>query len=59
MDKIGDLSYRTFEIDEPHHHNQNLVGTLHKTSLLYSTEMKTAVKDVIEVAVSSQLIQGV
>ena len=32
-----------FQIDELHHHNQNLVGTLHATSLLWSTNMKTAV----------------
>ncbi|MCL2939598.1 MAG: hypothetical protein MGU50_25335 [Trichodesmium sp. MAG_R02] len=24
------LSYSAFQIDEPHRHNQNLVGTLHK-----------------------------
>jgi len=29
--------------DELHHHNQKLVGTLHATSLLWSTDMKTAV----------------
>ena len=28
--------------DELHHHNQKLVGTLHATSLLWSTDMKTA-----------------
>ena len=25
-----DITYRGFQIDELHHHNQNLVGTLHK-----------------------------
>ena len=35
--------YSGFQIDELHHHNQNLVGTLHATSLLWSTNMKTAV----------------
>ncbi|MDE5110022.1 MAG: hypothetical protein O4753_01630 [Trichodesmium sp. St7_bin2_1] len=38
--KIGFIS--GFKIDELHHHNQNLVGTLHATSLLWSTNMKTA-----------------
>ncbi|MDE5086918.1 MAG: hypothetical protein O4805_07065 [Trichodesmium sp. St16_bin2-tuft] len=38
-----------FEIDKPHRHNQNLVGTLHVgtlhvTSLLWSTKMKTSVR---------------
>ncbi|MCL2938351.1 MAG: hypothetical protein MGU50_18260 [Trichodesmium sp. MAG_R02] len=37
-------AYSGFQIDELHHHNQNLVGTLHATSLLGSTNMKTAVK---------------
>ena len=37
------VSYGGFQIDELHHHNQNLVGTLHATSLLWSTNMKTAV----------------
>ena len=32
-----------FQIDELHRHNQNLVGTLHARSLLWSTDMKTAV----------------
>ncbi|MDE5124455.1 MAG: hypothetical protein O4965_32295 [Trichodesmium sp. St19_bin1] len=35
--------YSTFEFDKPHRHNQNLVGTFHGTSLLWSTNMKTAV----------------
>ena len=34
----------TAQIDELHPHNQNPVGTFHGTSLLWSTEMKTAVK---------------
>ena len=37
------LAYSAFQIDELHRHNQNLVGTLHATSLLWSTDMKTAV----------------
>ncbi|MCL2938719.1 MAG: hypothetical protein MGU50_20340 [Trichodesmium sp. MAG_R02] len=37
------VSYSGFQIDELHHHNQNLVGKLHATSLLWSTNMKTAV----------------
>ena len=35
--------YSAFQIDELHRHNQNLVGTFHATSLLWSTDMKTAV----------------
>ncbi|NET29947.1 hypothetical protein [Okeania sp. SIO1I7] len=35
--------YSAFQIDELHRHNKNLVGTLHATSLLWSTDMKTAV----------------
>ena len=35
--------YSAFQIDELHRHNQNFVGTLHATSLLRSTDMKTAV----------------
>jgi hypothetical protein len=35
--------YSAFQIDELHRHNQNLVGTLHATSLLWSTDIKTAV----------------
>ena len=35
--------YSGFQIDELHHHNQNLVGRLHATSLLWSNNMKTAV----------------
>ncbi|MGD1712015.1 hypothetical protein [Dapis sp. BLCC M172] len=35
--------YSAFQVDEPHIHNQNQVGTFHGTSLLWSTEMKTAV----------------
>ena len=38
------LNYSGFQIDELHHHNQNLLETLHATSLLWSTKMKTAVK---------------
>ena len=30
-------------MNEPHRHNQNLVGTLHATSLLWFTQMKTAI----------------
>ena len=30
-------TYRAFQIDKPYRHNQNLVGTLHGTSLLWST----------------------
>ena len=36
--------YSAFQIDELYRHNQNLVGTLHATSLLWSTDMKTAVR---------------
>ena len=42
--------YSAFQIDALHRYNQNLVGTLHATSLLFpmsllwSTDMKTAVK---------------
>ncbi|MDE5083620.1 MAG: hypothetical protein O4859_21280, partial [Trichodesmium sp. St18_bin1] len=35
--------YSAFQIDELHRHNQNLVGTLYATSLLWSADMKTAV----------------
>ena len=35
--------YSAFQIDELHRHNQNLVGRLHATSLLWSTDMKNAV----------------
>ena len=35
--------YSTFQIDELYCHKQNLVGTLHATSLLWSTDMKTTV----------------
>ena len=44
--KVGQVIglYSAFQIDELHRHNQNLVGTLHATSLLWSTDMKTAVK---------------
>ena len=38
-------TYSAFQIDELHRHNQNLVGTLHATSLLWSTDMKNAVKN--------------
>ncbi|OZH54230.1 hypothetical protein AFK68_12235 [Hydrocoleum sp. CS-953] len=36
-------SYSAFQMDKPHRHNQNFVGTFHGTSLLWSTQMKTAV----------------
>ncbi|MGK7921605.1 MAG: hypothetical protein AB4080_16530 [Trichodesmium sp.] len=35
--------FHNFQIDEPHRQNPNPVGKLHSTSLLWSTEMKTAV----------------
>ena len=35
--------YSAFQIDELHRHNQNLVETLHAMSLLWSTDIKTAV----------------
>ena len=35
--------YSAFQIDRLHRHNQNLVETFHRTSLLWSTEMKTTV----------------
>ncbi|MDE5117352.1 MAG: hypothetical protein O4860_09040 [Trichodesmium sp. St2_bin2_1] len=38
------ITYSAFQIDELHRHNQNILGTLHGTSLLWSTDMKTAVK---------------
>ena len=38
----GARSDSAFQIDELYRHNQNLVGTLHATSLPWSTEMKTA-----------------
>ena len=43
--KVGQVIglYSGFQIDELHHHNQNLVGRLYATSLLWSTNMKTAV----------------
>ena len=34
-------NYSAFQIDELHRHNQSLVGTLHATSLLWSTNIKT------------------
>ncbi|MDE5112949.1 MAG: hypothetical protein O4803_01340, partial [Trichodesmium sp. St15_bin1_1] len=37
-------AYSAFQIDELHRHNQNLVGTLDARSLLWSTDMKNAVK---------------
>jgi len=37
------LAYSAFQIDEPCRHNQNLVGTFHGTSLLWSTHMKTTI----------------
>ena len=39
--------YSGFQIDKLHHHNQNLVGTLHATSILWSTDMKTVVRLII------------
>jgi hypothetical protein len=36
-------AYSAFQIDELHPHNQNLVGTFHAISLLWSTDIKTAV----------------
>ena len=46
--KVGQVIglYSAFQIDELHHHNQNLVGRLYATSLLWSTNMKTAVKSI-------------
>ncbi|RQH26099.1 hypothetical protein D4Z78_00775 [Okeania hirsuta] len=35
--------YSAFQIDEPHLHKQNFVGTFHGKFLLWSTQMKTAV----------------
>jgi len=40
---LDEQYYSAFQIDEPHRHNQNPVGTFHGTSLLWSTDMKTAV----------------
>ena len=42
-------TYRAFQIDKPYRHNQNLVGTLHATSLLWSTKMKTAISSRMKV----------
>ncbi|MDE5122842.1 MAG: hypothetical protein O4965_23450 [Trichodesmium sp. St19_bin1] len=39
---LGKL-YSAFQIDELHRHNQNLVRTLHATSLPWSTDIKTAI----------------
>ncbi|MCL2939047.1 MAG: hypothetical protein MGU50_22200 [Trichodesmium sp. MAG_R02] len=39
----GTVHYSAFQIYELHRHNQNLAGTLHETSLLWSTDMKNAV----------------
>ncbi|NEQ36252.1 MAG: hypothetical protein F6K40_08105 [Okeania sp. SIO3I5] len=39
-------AYSAFQIDEAHRQNQNPVGTFHGTSLLWFTEMKTAVKKI-------------
>ena len=36
--------YSGFQIDKLHHHNQTLVGTLHATSLPWSTHIKTTIK---------------
>ncbi|MCL2939225.1 MAG: hypothetical protein MGU50_23200 [Trichodesmium sp. MAG_R02] len=41
MDSI--FAYSAFQIDELHRHNQNPVGTFLGTSLLWSTDMKTAI----------------
>ncbi|NEN89355.1 MAG: hypothetical protein F6K48_10800 [Okeania sp. SIO3H1] len=35
--------YSAFQIDEPHLHTSNPVGTFHGTSLLWSTQMKSAI----------------
>ena len=43
MPEMRNVGYSAFQTDELHRHNQNLVGTLHATSLLWSTHMKTAV----------------
>ena len=44
MPEMRNVGYSAFQTDELHRHNQNLVGTLHATSLPWSTDMKTAVK---------------
>ena len=41
--------YSAFQIDELHPHNQNLVGTFHATSLLWSTDIKTAYSPVLRI----------
>ncbi len=38
-------TYKAFQIDEPHRHNKNLVGKFYGRSLLWPTQMKTAVND--------------
>ncbi len=43
--------YSTFQIDEPHHYNQNLVGTLHTTSLLWSTGQENRCKQILEIRI--------
>ena len=40
--------YSAFQIDELHRHSQNFVGSLHATSLLWSTDMKTAVIEIVQ-----------
>ena len=41
---LKDFSYSAFQIiDELHHYNQSLVGTLPSRSLLWSADMKTAI----------------
>ena len=37
------FAYSAFQIDKLHRHNQNFVGMLHARSLLWSTDIKTAV----------------
>ena len=49
------LFYSAFQIDELHRYNQNLVGTLHATSLLWSTHMKNAVNPSINLRVGGRL----
>ncbi|NER07083.1 MAG: hypothetical protein F6K17_33115, partial [Okeania sp. SIO3C4] len=39
------IHYSAFQIDQPHFHNQNPVGANGRLPLLWSTQMKTAVKE--------------
>ena len=41
---VGAIFYSAFQIDELHRHNQSLVGRLHARFLLWSADMKTAVR---------------